>query len=410
MRSRSTNPAHGPSNSPWPEQLTVDAVDPTTGTLTMTPRPAVDPITVTAQLRSPKVYGLHWRGGFAQSAGPALTSSGAALTSNGDALKSNGGGTGSVHGADSGDSGNSGGQLTRTATLIEGDWPTPGDLIGVHSFAYPQGTEPPWQTITFEGADGPLQATFAPAEPITTGQPASATKSPTSAITWAIMVHGKGSEPDEFDRVMPTFASHGIPSLAIHYRGDPGMPPATNGRYGFGATEWPDLAAAVDYARAEGAQRVILVGASMGGAIVASYLRHAPDSSMVVGVVLDSPALSLSRTIEFGADQIALPGGLSLPAPVTWGAQRLASLRFGLDWDAVDYVTDPAWATMPTLIFHGTDDATVPIATSRELAAARDTVTFVETAGADHVESWNVDPSAYDRALSRFVTALDSRP
>jgi alpha-beta hydrolase superfamily lysophospholipase len=170
--------------------------------------------------------------------------------------------------------------------------------------------------------------------------------------------------------------------------------------------EWADLAAAVDYARSRGAQHVVLVGASMGGAIVASYLRHAPADGIVKGVVLDSPALSLERTVQWGADQIALPGGLSLPPPVTWGAKRFTTLRTGLDWEAVDYVSDPSWDTVPTLVFHGPEDRTVPVDTSGQLARARANVTYVETAGADQVESWNVDPAAYERTLAEFLGPL----
>ena len=169
-----------------------------------------------------------------------------------------------------------------------------------------------------------------------------------------------------------------------------------------------DLDAAVRYAVAHGAEHVVLMGASMGGAIVASYLRHAKDTSVVTAVVLDSPALSLQRTVEWGAAQIAFPGGLSLPAPVTWGAERLTSWRFGLDWHATDYVSDTRWADRPTLVFHGDADTTVPIATSREFAAADSQVTLIETPGAEHVASWNVDPTRYENALRDFLAPFAS--
>ncbi|MBK8729704.1 MAG: alpha/beta hydrolase [Tetrasphaera sp.] len=59
---------------------------------------------------------------------------------------------------------------------------------------------------------------------------------------------------------------------------------------------------------AHGAEHVVLMGASMGGAIVASYLRHAEDTSVVTAVVLDSPALSLQRTVEWGLRRLPSPG------------------------------------------------------------------------------------------------------
>jgi len=107
--------------------------------------------------------------------------------------------------------------------------------------------------------------------------------------------------------------------------------------------------------------------------------------------------------VQWGADQIALPGGMPLPAPVTWGAKKLSTWRFGVDWDATDYLTDPSWDTLPTLLFHGDSDLTVPVSTSREFAAARANVTYVEVKGAGHVASWNMDPGAYDRAVTTFL-------
>jgi len=62
---------------------------------------------------------------------------------------------------------------------------------------------------------------------------------------------------------------------------------------------------------------------------------------------------------------------------------------------------------MPALVFHGTADRTVPIATSRELAKEEpDRVTLVETEGVQHVRSWNADPEAYAAAVKTFVKGL----
>ena len=92
----------------------------------------------------------------------------------------------------------------------------------------------------------------------------------------------------------------------------------------------------------------------------------------------------------------------------TWGAERLTSWRFGLDWHATDYVSDTRWADRPTLVFHGDADTTVPIATSREFAAADPQVTLIETPGAEHVASWNVDPMRYENALRDFLAPFAS--
>jgi uncharacterized protein len=51
----------------------------------------------------------------------------------------------------------------------------------------------------------------------------------------------------------------------------------------YGLTEWRDLAAAAQYALARGARRLLLVGYSMGGAIVVSFLEHSPLAARVAG-------------------------------------------------------------------------------------------------------------------------------
>ena len=61
---------------------------------------------------------------------------------------------------------------------------------------------------------------------------------------------------------------------------------------------------------------------------------------------------------------------------------------------------------MPTLVFHGTEDTTVPIALSRQLAADhRDLVRLDAVEGAHHVASWNADPRAYESRVRGFLRA-----
>ena len=120
------------------------------------------------------------------------------------------------------------------------------------------------------------------------------------------------------------------------------------------------------WAKQHGASDIVLGGASMGGSIVASYLRHSPDADEVQSVVLDSPMLNFRDTIAYGARDVRIPPGLSLPSTLTWSAEELASLRYDVDWRATDYTSKPDWVRGPVLIVHGTRDDTVPISTSRD--------------------------------------------
>jgi hypothetical protein len=324
------------------------------GTITI-----ADPADEEPVLDGDAVYGLEWPGGYGQISGDGT---GEAEVTRDFVLLS--------------------GRLPRVGTVVSPDRPAfsdPGAALGRDV-----------EDVTFDSDLGPLDAWYV------TG----------TADTWAVLVHGKGGERAEMLRTMRTTVDAGLPSLAITYRNDAGAPADPSGLYQFGRTEWRDLDAAVGYATDHGARRVVLVGASMGGGIIASYLRHEPEAP-VAGVVLDSPMLDFGETVSYGAEQEPLPLFGHVPAPLTWTAKQLTALRYGVDWAATDYLDDTGWLDAPALVIHGSDDTTVPLRTSEALRASRpDRVTLVVVPGAEHVESWNVDPQAYDEAVARFLRRL----
>jgi len=172
----------------------------------------------------------------------------------------------------------------------------------------------------------------------------------------------------------------------------------------YGRTEWQDLAAAVQYALGHGARRLLLVGYSMGGAIVASFLERSPLAARVAGAILDSPMTDFGRAVDHGASRQTLPVvGLPVPQSLTEVAKWIAGWRYGVDWRSLDYLDGAAKLQAPILLFQGTADKRVPAATSDELARLARDVTYIRVAGADHLNSWNLDPARYDRAVQGFV-------
>jgi pimeloyl-ACP methyl ester carboxylesterase len=216
--------------------------------------------------------------------------------------------------------------------------------------------------------------------------------------TWVIFVHGKGSNREEAFRVLPTLHELGLPVLLITYRNDPEYTEINDGRYGYGETEWQDVAAAMDYARSRGAQRFVLEGNSMGGAIVMGLLQQPEYAAQVGAVILDAPVLNLRQTVEYRASQ------KKLPSVFTKLALQFASVRNGVDWTKTNYLSDTSGLKAPILLFHGAGDRVVSVATSRSLAQARpDLVTYHEMAGVDHVQSWNADRELYSLRLKDFL-------
>jgi hypothetical protein len=247
----------------------------------------------------------------------------------------------------------------------------------------------PFQEVEIEGELGPL--------------PAWRIDSPRASGTWAIFVHGLNGTREAALRVAPTLRRAGLTTLAITYRNDEGAPPAPDGKHHLGLTEWRDLEAAARYALEHGTRQLVLIGYSMGGAIVTQFAQHSELADRVAGLVLDSPALSWKPILRLGATEVGFPAWTAVP--VRWAI----SLRIDVDWDRLDALQHTDDLRLPTLLFHGTEDSVVPISTSEEYARALpEDVTYYHVPRAGHVGNWNVDPRAYERRLRAFLASLGS--
>jgi uncharacterized protein len=279
------------------------------------------------------------------------------------------------------------GAVTREAVPFP-DEPVAGDLALIDGYAFASGAEEvpgvDLERVTVPGPLGDYPAWHAPGE----------------ASTWAILVHGRGARIEEGFRALPSFASAGLPALVVSYRNDAGAPAAPDGRYGLGWTEWEDVAAAIDWAAARGARDVVLFGSSMGGAIVGNLEREGAPLP-VRGMVLDAPVVDWDLPIDAAARERGVPTALT---PL---AQVVATARTGIRWGALSLLERADDLAVPILLFHNDADDTVPVAGSDALAAARpDLVTYVRVPGSGHVNAWNVDPDAYDAAVTAFLGEL----
>lgn len=286
-----------------------------------------------------------------------------------------------------------GGDVSRSFSLLEGDPPATGAEAQLDPRAYPDpsaaGVDAP--DVVINGPLGDYPAWYVlPNRPVRS--------------TWVVVVHGNSMSRLDNLRMLPTLRDAGYPTLSVTYRNDAGAPEDPSGLLRYGLTEWEDLQAGVRYALDHGSHGVVLYGDSMGGGVIAAFLQRSALASQVRGLVLDAPMLNFSATVDDNASREPLVGPITLPSSLTAVAKWIAARRFGVDWNALDYLATPQIFDVPTLVFHGTDDTTVPIATSEELAQLKPTtVTLVTCPGANHIECWNLDPGAYERRMLGFL-------
>ena len=247
----------------------------------------------------------------------------------------------------------------------------------------------PFQTVTIETPLGPAEAWLVPAAGPEAGR--------------AIFVHGIGGAREDGYRALSILHEAGWSVLLITYRNDPGAPPAPEGTYGFGLTEWPDLEAAVAHlAPTDTDPRVLIVADSMGGAIVGQFLAQSSVAGRVRAVALDSPAISFGAVI----DHLATEGGKPLPGLVAWIAKQILPFKSTLPVSQAEVA--PAFQAFsgPLFLVHGSADRIVPIGPSQALAEARTAPTVTLWTTADHLGSLAENPSAYRTAFQDFLKSI----
>ena len=285
--------------------------------------------------------------------------------------------------------------VTRRLLATDGEAPAVGSMVDFQSYYYeanPLDVGFQYEDVRYTSPLGEFDAWFVPAED----------------ETWVIAIHGKGAEPRECLRILKPIAESGHPTLIITYRNDLGQPADPSGYHRYGATEWADVEGAVQYAIDQGAEDVVLVGLSTGAAHSLGFLYESDLEQRVVGAIFDSPNIDFGRTVDYEASQRSLPLiGLGVPQSLATVAKFIGSLRFDFDWAQVDFIDDADRIDVPVLVFHGTDDGTVPLDVSQRLQEQRpDLVTLVVVEGAEHVQSWNRDPSAYEDRVLEFLAEV----
>ena len=252
---------------------------------------------------------------------------------------------------------------------------------------------------------GPMPAWLVPADPNRARD--TAARDTATNDTWAILVHGHGSARGEGLRIIPLLHHLGLTSLTITYRNDTGAPASADSMHHLGSAEWEDAEAAIDYALAAGARRVVLLGWSMGGGIVLRTAVKSAHREKIAALVLDSPAVDWTDILVHHAKALGAPAPmrrLALWMMTSPLGARTVRLREPLALHEMRAEHYAVHLSTPTLLLHAMDDETVPVAPSRRLARlAPHTVRFVGIDGASHTREWNRDAARTERLVAEHL-------
>lgn len=246
----------------------------------------------------------------------------------------------------------------------------------------------PFETVSLDTPLGPTEAWMVPAAGTEAGR--------------AVYVHGIAGAREDGYRALSILHEAGWSVLLISYRNDPGAPPAAEGSYGFGLTEWPDLEAAIRYLAPGDGDRVLVAAESMGGAILGQFLKQSALAPRVSAVALDSPAISFGAVI----DHIAAQGDKPLPGLIAWTAKQILPFKTPLPLSRAEVADAYAAFPGPLFLAHGSADRIVPIGPSQALASARTAPTVTLWNGADHLGSHAEDAAAYGKAFRDFLAQV----
>jgi pimeloyl-ACP methyl ester carboxylesterase len=244
-----------------------------------------------------------------------------------------------------------------------------------------------WDTVRFPSSDGlELSATFIP--PLPEGN-----------STTIIFVHGLGGNRGNLLRQAEMLYPHGYGALLLDLRGH-GDSDGTFTTFGY--AEVADIQGAVDYlaTRPEaGADRIGIVGASLGGAVVIRATARIPEIDVMVA---ESTYTSIEDNIADGVHGLTgLPPFPFADLVVFFGAQHT-----GVDIEAVRPVDDIGLiAPRPVMITHGTEDLLIPFRNGQTLFEAAGTPKeMVVIEGAGHGDFVDVDPIRFEQEMVEFFT------
>jgi alpha-beta hydrolase superfamily lysophospholipase len=238
-------------------------------------------------------------------------------------------------------------------------------------------------------------------------------------------VHGLGDHTELYDVVFDYFVRRGWVVHGFDLRGN-GRSPGRRGHVDSWALYREDLRRFLEHVRLSHHDKLVLLGTSLGGAIVLEYALHHPEH--LAGVAAAAPALgrpnvpgwmlllgrALSRiwptfSLETGLDLSGISRDAAALERITGDRlfHRLASARLSTELTAAGerVRAEARHFRVPVLLLHGSADRLVPPDATRMLAALADPrmVEYREYPGAYHALFADIDRQIVLSDLERWI-------
>lgn len=236
------------------------------------------------------------------------------------------------------------------------------------------------------------------------GHPAWVIPGASSSGIWVIHVHGLGSSRSQCLRGLQVFADAGFTSMVLSYRTslDTGT---GRQRSHLGVSEYRDIEEARCYALRSGASGIIFVGWSLGASIVLRTIGQfqAPET---LGTLLISPALDWPAIITAHLRRVRIPEAVGRLLISAFNIFRLPGEPV-IRWKEMPGTYMQNYPAIPIMIFHGSDDQSVPVELSKMFVARQSTpVRFVEFEGAHHTLEWNSAPELWNQSVHDWCRSI----
>jgi pimeloyl-ACP methyl ester carboxylesterase len=264
-----------------------------------------------------------------------------------------------------------------------------------HVFPHPESLHIPYSQIYLDAAGQRLPCWIFGAESAPQPGP------------WVVHVHGIRTTRLTTLRNVQLASRLGLTSLVPSFRSDEENAGPRGASSTLGLLEWQDVDRAVSYAKAQGAQSVILFGLSLGGLISLLLCKYSTNRAIIQGAILVAPVTNFRATIRYAATQLRLPGavgGLAVFALSSRLLHRFTGASGPIDFSLLRLNTQGEEMSVPTLIIHSPIDDEVPYEESAKLATNNPgTVSLDSSLRAFHTVEWNLDPDRYEAIVTEWL-------